>query len=66
MECKKCKAQLDEGVMICPECGEDNTPEAPKGILLPPRKLVAVIAAVVLITAAVVALIMTGMGFRFS
>ena len=66
MECKKCKAQLEQGVMICPECGEDNTPEAPKGILLTPGKLVAVIAAVVLITAAVVALIMTGMGFRFS
>ena len=66
MECKKCKAQLEQGVYVCPECGTDNTPEQPKGILLTPGKLVAVIAAVVLLTAVVVALIMTGMGFRFA
>ena len=66
MECKKCKAQLEPGIKVCPECGTDNTPESPKGIVLTPGKLVAVIACVVLLTAAVVALIMTGMGFRFS
>lgn len=66
MECKKCKANLEHGVTVCPECGTDNTPEAPKGILLTPGKLVAVIAAVVLLTALVVALIMGGMGFTFS
>jgi len=66
MECKKCKAQLAPGVTLCPECGTDNAAEAPKGILMTPGKLVAVIAAVVLLTAAVVALIMTGMGFSFS
>lgn len=66
MECKKCKAQLEPGVTLCPECGTDNAPEAPKGITLTPGKLVAVVAAVVLLTAAVVALIMTGMGFSFS
>jgi len=66
MECKKCKTQLEKGVTVCPECGTDNTPEAAKGILLTPGKLVAVIAAVVLLTAAVVALIMTGMGFSFN
>ena len=49
MECKKCKAQLEKGVTVCPECGTDNTPEAPKGIVLTPGKLVAVIAAVVLL-----------------
>ncbi len=63
MECKNCKAKLEKGVTICPECGEDNTP---KGIVLTPGKLVAVVAAVVLLTAAVVAMIMTGMGFRFA
>ena len=66
MECKKCKAQLEQGVYVCPECGTDNTPEQPKGILLTPGKLVAVIAAVVLLTAVVVALILGGMGFSFS
>ena len=66
MECKKCKAQLEHGVTVCPECGTDNTPEAPKGIVLTPGKLVAVIAAVVLLTAAVIALILGGMGFTFS
>ena len=66
MECKKCKVQLEEDVTICPECGEDNTPEAPKGIVLTPGKLVAIIAGVVLLTAAVVALIMTGMGYSFA
>lgn len=66
MECKKCKAQLESGVYVCPECGTDNTPEAPKGIMLTPGKLVAVIAAVVLLTAVVVALIMTGMGYSFT
>ena len=66
MECKKCKAQLEQGVTVCPECGTDNTPEAPKGITFTPGKLVAVIAAVVVLTAAVVALIMTGMGFSFT
>ena len=66
MECKKCKAQLEPGVTLCPECGTDNAAEAPKGITLTPGKLVAVIAAVVLLTAAVVALIMTGMGFSFT
>ena len=45
MECKKCKAQLEHGVTVCPECGTDNTPETPKGIVLTPGKLVAVIAA---------------------
>ena len=66
MECKKCKAQLEHGVTVCPECGTDNTPEVPKGIVLTPGKLVAVIAAVVLLTAAVIALILGGMGFTFS
>ena len=66
MECKKCKAQLENGVTICPECGTDNAPEQPKGILLTPGKLVAIIAGVVVLTAAVVALIMTGMGYSFS
>ena len=83
MECKKCKAALEQGVTVCPECGTDNaqqeeevtvaaesekesTSEASKGIVLTPGKLVAVIAAVVLLTAAVVAMIMTGMGFSFS
>ena len=66
MECKKCKAQLPDGVTICPECGEDNTPAAAKGIVLTPGKLVAIVAAVVLLTAGVVALIMTGMGYSFS
>lgn len=66
MECKKCKAQLEKGVTLCPECGADNTPEQPKGIVLTPGKLVAIIAGVVLLTAAVVALIMNGMGFSFS
>ena len=66
MECKNCKQELEAGVVICPQCGTDNTPEAPKGILLTPGKLVGIIAAVVLLTAAVVALIMTGMGFNFS
>ena len=66
MECKKCKALLEKGVTVCPECGTDNTPETSRGIVLTPGKLVAVIAAVVLLTAAVVAMIMTGMGFSFS
>ena len=66
MECKKCKTQLEPGVTFCPECGTDNTPEAPKGFTMTPGKLVAVVACVVLLTAAVVALIMTGMGFSFS
>ena len=66
MECKKCKAQLEKGVTICPECGTENTPEQPQGIVLTPGKLVAIIAGVVVLTAAVVALIMNGMGFRFT
>ena len=66
MECKKCKAQLEKGVTVCPECGEDNTPASPKGIVLTPGKLVAIVACVVLLTAAVVALIMGGMGYSFS
>ena len=66
MECKKCKAQLEQGVTLCPECGTDNTPEAPKGIVLTPGKLVAIVAGVVLITALVVALILGGMGFTFA
>ena len=82
MECKKCKVMLDEGVTVCPACGTDNaqqeevtaaaeseaesTATPSKGIMLTPGKLVAVIAAVVLLTAAVVAMIMTGMGFSFS
>ena len=66
MECKKCKAQLEAGVTLCPECGTDNTPETSKGIVLTPGKLAVIVAAVVLLTAAVVALIMTGMGFSFT
>ena len=66
MECKKCKAQLEQGVTVCPECGTDNTPEAPKGIVLTPGKLVAIVVGVVLLTALVVALILGGMGFTFS
>ena len=52
MECKKCKAQLEPGVTVCPECGTDNTPDAPKGIYLTPGKLVALIAVVVVLAAA--------------
>ena len=66
MECKKCKAQLEKGVTVCPECGTDNTPEQPKGIVLTPGKLVAIIAGVVVLTAVVVALILGGMGFSFN
>jgi len=66
MECKKCKAQLEQGVTLCPECGTDNTPEAPKGILLTPGKLVAVIALVVVLTSAVIAMILVGTGFSFT
>ena len=66
MECKKCKANLENGMTYCPQCGTDNSTEAPKGIVMTPGKLVAVIAAVVVTTALVVALIMSGMGFRFA
>ena len=66
MKCKKCNAPLEAGVNVCPACGEVNTPAAAKGIVLTPGKLVAVVAAVVLLTAAVVALIMTGMGYSFT
>ena len=66
MECKKCKAVLEQGVTVCPECGTDNTPEAPKGILLTPGKLVAVIAGAVVLTALVVGLILNGAGFSFA
>ena len=66
MECKKCRAQLEPGVTLCPECGTDNTPAQPQGIVLTPGRLVAIVAAVVLLTAAVVAMIMTGMGYSFS
>ena len=66
MECKKCKANLENGVTYCPQCGTDNSAEAPKGIVLTPGKLVAIVAGVVLVTALVVALIMSGMGFRFT
>lgn len=65
MECKNCKQQLEQGVTVCPACGTDNTPEAPKGILLTPGKLVALIAAVVVLSAAVVALILGGMNVSF-
>ena len=65
MECKKCKAQLEPGVTCCPECGTENGAEA-KGILLTPGKLVAIVACVVVLTAAVVALILGGMGFSFT
>ena len=65
MECKKCKAQLPEGVTVCPECGEVAAVES-KGILLTPGKLVALIAGVVVLTAAVVALILGGMGYTFN
>lgn len=27
MECEKCKQQLEEGVTLCPACGQDNQPE---------------------------------------
>ena len=66
MDCKKCKANLENGMTYCPQCGTDNSTEAPKGIVMTPGKLVAVIAAVVVTTALVVALIMSGMGFRFT
>ena len=65
MECKKCKAQLEAGVTICPECGTENAPEA-KGLVLTPGKLALIVAGVVLLTAVVVALIMGGMGFSFT
>ena len=65
MECKKCKAQLPEGVTTCPECGTENAAET-KGILLTPGKLVAIVACVVVLTAAVVALVLGGMGFSFT
>ncbi len=66
MECKKCKAQLEPGVNICPECGADNTPQQPKGIVLTPGKLVLLIGGVVILTGLVVALILNGMGFTFA
>ena len=81
MECKNCKALLDEGVLICPACGADNTPEpeeapaaapevaAPEkkaGILLTPGKLVLIVVASVLLTALVVALVLQGMGVQFT
>lgn len=65
MECKKCKAQLEAGVTICPECGTENAPEV-KGLVLTPGKLALIVAGVVLLTAVVVALIMGGMGFSFT
>lgn len=66
MNCKKCKAQLEDGVTICPACGTDNTPEQPKGIVLTPGKLALVIGFVVVLTALVVGLIMNGMGYSFN
>lgn len=66
MECKKCKALLEKGVTVCPECGTDNAAEAPKGIVLTPGKLALIVAGVVVLTAVVVALIMGGMGFSFN
>ncbi len=66
MECKKCKAQLEKGVTVCPECGTDNTPEQTKGIVLTPGKLAAIVAGTVVLTALVVGLILGGMGFSFN
>ena len=58
--------QLEEDVIVSAECGTDNKPEAPQGIVLTPGKLVAIVAGVVVLTAVVVALIMGGMGVSFN
>ena len=63
MESNNDKQQLEEDVTVCPECDTDNAPAEPKGIVLTPGKLVAIVAGVVVLTAVVVALIMGGMGF---
>ena len=66
MESNNDKQQLEEDVTVCPECETDNAPAEPKGIVLTPGKLVAIVAGVVVLTAVVVALIMGGMGFSFN
>lgn len=66
MESNNDKQQLEEDVTVSPECGTDNAPAEPKGIVLTPGKLVAIVAGVVVLTAVVVALIMGGMGFSFN
>ena len=66
MESNNDKQQLEEDVTVCPECDTDNAPAEPKGIVLTPGKLVAIVAGVVVLTAVVVALIMGGMGFSFN
>ena len=66
MESNNDKQQLEEDVTVSPECDTDNAPAEPKGIVLTPGKLVAIVAGVVVLTAVVVALIMGGMGFSFN
>lgn len=54
MNCKKCQQELDDGSLICPACGEDNTPvQAPKKNWKPVVAVVLCVALIVGIAAAV-------------
>lgn len=59
MKCKNCKAELAEGVSVCPECGADNAAPAKMDTS---KKLTIVIIALVVLIAVLVGVIVMGMG----
>lgn len=64
MKCKHCQAELEDGNLVCPKCGEANTPadEAKENLLLvTPGKFAAAIAVCVVLMAALVALVIGGL-----
>lgn len=61
MNCKKCNTQLDEGVTLCPNCGEENAPaQAPK-TKASPLVIALAVALIVVLVAVFAAVIITGL-----
>lgn len=59
MKCKKCQAELTEGVSVCPECGAETAPSQSANNS---KKLTVVIVALVVLIAVLVGVIVMGMG----
>lgn len=67
MNCKHCQTELEDGVTVCPACGENNVPlEQEKSESAPtvnnsPLKIALAVVAIVLVVAILGAIVITGM-----
>ena len=61
MKCKFCQAELEEGVTLCPACGQENLPEETAKKKMTSTKLAVIYICIIVLLAALIAPVIMGL-----